>query len=115
MKVLFVASGNKKGGNVSSFVRSQYESLVAAGLDMRLFPVSGHGWWAYVKGVWRLRQMVRREKPDIIHAHDFRASLVASRFGKRYKVISHIHQDSPRVRVLSIESIVPVILIYLFL
>lgn len=78
LKVLFVASGNKKGGNVSSFVRSQYESLVVAGLDMRLFPVSGHGWWAYLKGVWRLRQMVRREKPDIIHAHYSTCGFVAS-------------------------------------
>lgn len=63
---------------MSSFVRSQYESLVAAGLDMRLFPVSGHGWWAYLKGVWRLRQMVRREKPDIIHAHYSTCGFVAS-------------------------------------
>lgn len=78
LKVLFVASGNKTGGNVSSFVRSQYESLVAAGLDMRLFPVSGHGWRAYLKGVWRLRQMVRREKPDIIHAHYSTCGFVAS-------------------------------------
>ena len=35
MKVLFVASGNKKGaGVVSSFVQSQYDSLKAEGLDL---------------------------------------------------------------------------------
>ena len=69
MKVIFVASGNKTGGNVSSFVRSQYESLKAAGLDMLLLPVSGHGVGAYLKAAWRLRKIVRRERPGIIHAH----------------------------------------------
>ena len=45
MKVLFVASGNKKGaGVVSSFVQSQFDSLKAEGLDMVLFPIKGKGW-----------------------------------------------------------------------
>ena len=69
MKIVFVASGNKKGGNVTSFVRSQYESLQAEGLDMRLVPVKGHGIGAYLKTIWKLRQMIRKEHPDVIHAH----------------------------------------------
>lgn len=69
MKVIFVASGNKTGGQISPFVKSQYESLQAAGLDMRLQPVNGHGAWAYLKAAWKLRKLVRREKPDVIHAH----------------------------------------------
>lgn len=69
MKVIFVASGNKTGGQISPFVKSQYESLQAAGLDMRLLPVKGHGTWAYLKAAWKLRKLVRREKPDVIHAH----------------------------------------------
>ena len=44
MKVLFVASGNKKGGHVSAFVQSQFDSLQKEGLDMLLYPVVGHGW-----------------------------------------------------------------------
>jgi len=77
-RVLFLASGNKTGGNVSSFVRSQFESLQAAGLDMCLFPVSGHGWRAYLKAVWHLRRLIRRERPDIIHAHYSTCGFVAS-------------------------------------
>lgn len=69
MKVIFVASGNKTGGQISPFVKSQYESLQAAGLDMRLLPVNGHGAWAYLKAAWKLRKLVRKEKPDVIHAH----------------------------------------------
>lgn len=70
MKVIFVASGNKKGaGQVNSFVQSQYDSLKAEGLDMVLFPVVGHGAMAHLKAAWQLRKLVRREKPDVIHAH----------------------------------------------
>ncbi len=69
MKVLFVASGNKRVGEVSSFVQSQYDSLKAGGLEMMLFPVVGHGALAHLKAAWQLRKIVRREKPDVIHAH----------------------------------------------
>ena len=69
MKVVFVASGNKNVGGVSPFVRSQFESLKEKGLDMILFPVVGHGVPAYLRAARSLRQLVRREKPDIVHAH----------------------------------------------
>ncbi len=70
MKVIFVASGNKKGaGQVNSFVQSQFDSLQAEGLNMVLFPVVGHGALAHLKAAWQLRKIVRREKPDVIHAH----------------------------------------------
>ena len=36
---------------------------------MRLLPVSGHGVKAYLKAAWKLRQLVRKERPDVIHAH----------------------------------------------
>lgn len=69
MKVIFVASGNKKVGQVNSFVRSQYESLEKEGLEIRLFPVVGHGASGYAKAIFALRKMIRQERPDIIHAH----------------------------------------------
>ena len=69
MKVVFVASGNKTADTVSSFVRSQYESLQREGLDMMLFPVRGHGWRSYAKALLNLRRLVKKERPDIVHAH----------------------------------------------
>ena len=69
MKVLFVASGNKRVGEVSSFVQSQYDSLKAEGLEMVLFPVVGHGTMAHLRAAWQLRKLVRRENPDVIHSH----------------------------------------------
>lgn len=79
MKVIFVASGNKKGaGQVNSFVQSQYDSLKAEGLDMVLFPIKGKGWRGYLKAVFALRKLVNREHPDIIHAHYSTCGFVAS-------------------------------------
>lgn len=39
-----------------------------------------------------LRRVVKNHNPDTIHAHDFRASILASKFHRRAKIISHIHQ-----------------------
>lgn len=79
MKVIFVASGNKKGGsNVSAFVQSQYDSLRAEGLDMRLLSTEGKGIQAYLRAAWKLRKMVRAERPDVIHAHYSLCGWVAS-------------------------------------
>ena len=69
MKVIFVASGNKAVGKVSSFVQSQYDSLQSAGLDMILFPVVGHGAIAHLRAAIELRRMIRKEQPDVVHAH----------------------------------------------
>lgn len=87
MKVIFVASGNKTGGKVSAFVQSQYDSLVKEGLDMVLFPVQGKGALNYLKAVSELRKTVKREKPDIIHAHYSTCGFVASlaTFGMRHR------------------------------
>lgn len=70
MKVIFVASGNKKGGsNVSAFVQSQYDSLKKEGLEMRLVGTEGKGAKAYLRAAWKLRKMIRAERPDVVHGH----------------------------------------------
>lgn len=69
MKVIFVASGNKNVGSVSAFVQSQFESLKEKGLDMILFPVVGHGVTAHLRAARYLRKLVRKEKPNVVHAH----------------------------------------------
>ena len=70
MKVIFVASGNKKGGsNVSAFVQSQYDSLKKVGLEMQLVGTEGKGAKAYLRAAWKLRKMIRAERPDVVHGH----------------------------------------------
>ena len=78
MKVIFVASGNKNVGSVSAFVQSQFDSLKEEGLDMILFPVVGHGAKAHLRAACSLRKLVRKENPDIVHAHYSVCGYVAS-------------------------------------
>lgn len=51
-----------------------------------------------------LKKIVNEYKPDIIHAHDFRASVLASIFGKKIKVISHLHTSHHWIRTINIKS-----------
>lgn len=99
MKVLFVASGNKAVGTVSAFVQSQYDSLAEENLDMVMFPVVGHGFMGYMKQLIALRRLIRREKPDIIHAHysvcGYLATLAA--VGKKSKVVVSLLGSFPIV------------------
>ena len=69
MKVIFVASGNKAVGTVSAFVRSQFDSLAETGVETIMFPIVGHGVWGYLKQFFPLRHLIRKERPDIVHAH----------------------------------------------
>jgi glycosyltransferase EpsD len=42
--------------------------------------------------LWNVRRIQNKIRPDVIHAHDFKASLVASFLSANSNVISHIHQ-----------------------
>ena len=89
MKVLFVASGNKTVGKVSAFVQSQYDSLVREGVGMLMYPVVGHGPGGYLKHWAALRRLIRRERPDIVHAHYSTCGYLAilAAFGTGAKVV----------------------------
>lgn len=45
----------------------------------------------------KLKKVLEQEKPDIIHAHDFSATVMCALCGK-YRVISHLHYDPPWAR-----------------
>lgn len=42
-----------------------------------------------------VKRVLQQEKPDLIHAHDFSASVIAALFGKHIHVISHLHCNPP--------------------
>lgn len=52
-----------------------------------------------------LKQVIRVFRPDIIHAHDFTASIICSLFSGRYRVISHIHHNSDWIRYWNVKSL----------
>lgn len=96
MRVLFVASGNGKVNGVNSFINVQMESLRAAGMDMRLYTVNGHGVIGYLKNVPALRKMIREWQPDIVHAHYTICGYLAAIacLGIRYR---HADRKKPKV------------------
>lgn len=98
MKVVFVASGNKAVGRVSAFVQSQYDSLHESGLEMVLFPVVGHGWRGYLKNLRSLRKLIKKEKPDVVHAHYSSCGYLASlaSWGLNTKTVVSILGSFPR-------------------
>ncbi len=98
MRVIFVASGNKSVGTVSAFVSSQFRSLQHEGLEMELFPICGHGWKAYAKGIVALRKKVKELHPEIVHAHYSVCGVVAAlaTCGLKTKVVVSILGSFPR-------------------
>ena len=69
MKILFVSSGN--GGSISPIVKNQADSLKEFGTNLEIvyFLVKGKGIFGYLSNLLLLRQKIKVEKPDIIHAH----------------------------------------------
>lgn len=52
-----------------------------------------------------VKRVIREHKPDIIHAHDMRASFVAARACGKLPLISHVHNNNFDSRGFSVKSI----------
>lgn len=52
-----------------------------------------------------IKQVIEKEKPDIIHAHDMRASLYAAISCGNIPLVSHIHNNAFDSRGISVKSI----------
>ena len=55
--------------------------------------------------VKEVKRVIREVKPDVVHAHDMRASFIASIACGKTKLISHIHNSDFRSRKISIKSV----------
>lgn len=54
--------------------------------------------------VSEVKRVIKEYNPDIIHAHDMRASFVAAQSCKNIKLISHIHNNAFDSRGISVKS-----------
>ncbi len=52
-----------------------------------------------------IRKAIKSFKPDIIHAHDYRASCYASLFSKKHKIIAHIHGNREEMHKRNLKTI----------
>ncbi len=51
-----------------------------------------------------LRRVIKKHRPDIIHAHDFTASIISAATAGKIPVISHIHNNSPWIKKYGLKS-----------
>lgn len=55
--------------------------------------------------VKEIKRVIKEQKPDVVHAHDMKASFVAARACGKVKLISHIHNNAFDSRGFSLKSV----------
>ena len=93
MKVLFVCSGNKNDGP-SDVVKNQYESLVKIGIQVDIHTIRGKGILGYLKNIRPLRNKLKKENYDLIHAHYSLSGIIASLAEAKPLIVSLMGSDA---------------------
>ncbi|MBQ8298582.1 MAG: hypothetical protein IJX99_01710 [Clostridia bacterium] len=52
-----------------------------------------------------ISNIIKTFAPNVIHAHDFKACILASKFSKDIKIIAHLHEDTESFHKFSKESL----------
>lgn len=93
MKILFVSSGNGKNNTISPIVKNQGNSLEKEGIRVEYFPIKGKGIKGYLRAVFTLRDKLKDNRYDVIHAHYWISGIVASFSGAKPLVVSLMGDD----------------------
>ena len=93
MKVLFVCSGNKNNGP-SDVVKNQYASLVNIGIQVDIYTIRGKGVLGYLKNIRPLRNKLKKENYDLIHAHYSLSGIIASLAEAKPLIVSLMGSDA---------------------
>lgn len=92
MKVLFICS-YKQETVISPFVKSQAESLEKEGISVSFFLIKNKGLKGYLSTVFELRNYLKVNHFDIVHAHYSLSGFVASLAGSKKIVVSLMGSD----------------------
>lgn len=94
MKVIFVSSGNSKSG-ISPIILAQGESLKQNDSNIQLdyFPIKGKGFRWYFNSISKLRNHLKKNNYDIVHAHYSLSAIVASIARAKPLVVSLMGSD----------------------
>ena len=76
IKVLIVASD--KGGKFAPFIEEQIAALEDYGVVIVRYPVTRKGIIGYLREVPSLRSLIKRERPNVVHAHFGLSGLLAN-------------------------------------
>ena len=93
MKVLFVCSGNKNNGP-SDVVKNQCASLVNIGIRVDVYTIRGKGVLGYLKNIRPLRNKLKKENYDLIHAHYSLSGIIASLAEAKPLIVSLMGSDA---------------------
>ena len=88
MKILIVASD--KGGHFAPFIEEQIAALQEIGVRVVRYAVTRKGLLGYLRELPALKQMIRAEQPDVVHAH-FGLSGVLANLQRRVPVVTTYH------------------------
>lgn len=93
--VLFISSGNSQIFEIVPFIKRQADSLVEAGVKVDFYLVKGKGINGYLNNIKKLREKIKTEKYDLIHAHYTFNGLLFLLTGKRIPlVVSYMGSDT---------------------
>ncbi|MFO8001347.1 MAG: glycosyltransferase [Marinilabilia sp.] len=92
MKVLFVCSG-ARNGECSAAVSGQARALEKQGLSVSFFRVSSGGLPGYIGSIPRLRQTLKRQSYDVVHAHYGLSGIMAALSGAGPLIVSLMGSD----------------------
>ena len=92
MKILFISSGNTKSG-ISPIIKNQGESLKEQGIELEYFTIKGGGVKGYFKAITTLREYLKNNTYDVVHAHYWLSAIVASLAGAKPLVASLMGDD----------------------
>ena len=91
MKILFVSSGNRIG--INPIIQNQADSLVKKGMEIDFYTIKGKGIRGYLKNIFLLRNQIRANKYDLIHAHYSFSALTTTLSGAKPLVVSLMGSD----------------------
>lgn len=88
LKILIVCS--KNSGKIAPFITDQAELLQREGCVVDFFTIEGKGLKGYLKNRAKLIEKIKREQPNIIHAHYGLSGLLAN-LQRRVPVVTSYH------------------------
>ncbi len=97
--VVITIINNMKNEYLSAYV--SYDGAIRNVLidsDIEFIPIRN-------MSIREVRNVVNQYNPDIIHAHDYTASIVAAFSTYKIPVISHLHNNSPWIKKINLRSI----------
>jgi glycosyltransferase involved in cell wall biosynthesis len=77
VKILFVSSGNNLFG-ISPIILNQGKSLEKWDINIEYFTIIGRGFSGYFQNIFKLRNVLTKNKFDLVHAHYSLSAVVAS-------------------------------------